>query len=282
MRPKHIPRTKCDTAHTSVVRCAHIHRANASRSRRLVSPVVLRQYLLWLSDSSRASWQGYVLALALGGCGLCVAIIQHQQPWCGCCVDCDEAHGRTFCRLAADCFRACPVRRYGTLLGWLMRQQAILAVYQKLLALNATAVSAISPGLIINLVSNDVRRFDDGECCPSNHLTNAPLAAHTDGAIPLPVLCTQSLLTFTTHSCWLTTPSATLHSLLLLAVRVGGALRAHPGVHHGVTGAGRCGCGCWHGRNCGAHPAAGNAGAAGGRHPARHRWLHRPTCQAHQ
>lgn len=48
------------------------------------------------------------------------------------------------------------------LLGFLMKQQATAAVHAKALRLNAAAVAEVSPGTVINLVSNDVRRFDDG------------------------------------------------------------------------------------------------------------------------
>ncbi|KAJ9515463.1 hypothetical protein QJQ45_016472 [Haematococcus lacustris] len=108
---------------------------------RLTGPLILRQYLLWLSgakgssSSSRAggyaAWEGFLLAVALGGCSLLQAIVNHQHPW------------------------------YGTLNGFLCRQQAVAVVHAKVLRLNAATVSGVSPGFIINLVSNDVRRFDD-------------------------------------------------------------------------------------------------------------------------
>jgi hypothetical protein len=45
--------------------------------------------------------------------------------------------------------------------GFTMRQQCVAAINAKALRLNAAAVSHISNGHIVNLVSNDVRRFDD-------------------------------------------------------------------------------------------------------------------------
>ncbi|EIE19289.1 hypothetical protein COCSUDRAFT_19564 [Coccomyxa subellipsoidea C-169] len=42
-----------------------------------------------------------------------------------------------------------------------MRQQCIAAVYAKALRLNSSSIADVSPGKIVNLVSNDVRRFDD-------------------------------------------------------------------------------------------------------------------------
>ncbi|KXZ56223.1 hypothetical protein GPECTOR_1g194 [Gonium pectorale] len=45
--------------------------------------------------------------------------------------------------------------------AFLMRQQVIAAVHAKVLRLNSASVSALSTGHVVNLVSNDVRRFDD-------------------------------------------------------------------------------------------------------------------------
>jgi hypothetical protein len=39
--------------------------------------------------------------------------------------------------------------------------QAMAAVQAKVLRLNSTAISDVTNGKIVNLVSNDVRRFDD-------------------------------------------------------------------------------------------------------------------------
>jgi hypothetical protein len=46
-------------------------------------------------------------------------------------------------------------------IGFRMRQQAIAAVHAKVLRLNSAAVVSANSGRIVNLVSNDVRRFDD-------------------------------------------------------------------------------------------------------------------------
>lgn len=54
--------------------------------------------------------------------------------------------------------------RFGLILGFQMRQQAIATVHSKLVRLSAPAVASLSPGFIINLVSSDVRRFEDGGC----------------------------------------------------------------------------------------------------------------------
>ncbi len=58
-------------------------------------------------------------------------------------------------------------RRSGSLTGVFMRQGLIAVVHRKLMRLNATAVSYLSPGYLVILVSNDVRRFDECECRPS-------------------------------------------------------------------------------------------------------------------
>eukprot|EP00892_Ulva_mutabilis_P006809 jgi/Ulvmu1/44/UM001_0047.1 len=102
---------------------------------RIGSPVALRQLVKWLSDyeSPKATddadgWMWAVL-LCLFGVGL--ALAHHQLFWCG------------------------------MRLGFQMKQQAIAAVQDKVLQLNGATLSHLSTGQIVNLVSNDVRRFDD-------------------------------------------------------------------------------------------------------------------------
>ncbi|DBA75192.1 TPA: hypothetical protein ACH3X1_010497 [Trebouxia sp. C0004] len=53
------------------------------------------------------------------------------------------------------------VHRYGMHGGFMMRQQAISAIHAKMLRLNSASIAAVSVGKVVNLVSNDVRRFDD-------------------------------------------------------------------------------------------------------------------------
>lgn len=43
-----------------------------------------------------------------------------------------------------------------------MRQQIVAAIHAKVLRLNSASVATASTGHVINLASNDVRRFDDG------------------------------------------------------------------------------------------------------------------------
>ncbi|GAX75678.1 hypothetical protein CEUSTIGMA_g3121.t1 [Chlamydomonas eustigma] len=102
---------------------------------RLSSPVVLRTFLLWLQSyaagNSPPEWQGWIIALGLGLCGFAAAILHHQLFY------------------------------LGNLNGFRMRQQCVAAVHGKVLRLNSAAVSHVSSGHVVNLISNDVRRFDD-------------------------------------------------------------------------------------------------------------------------
>lgn len=56
----------------------------------------------------------------------------------------------------------CVERRIGMKAGFTMRQQVVAAIHAKVLRLNSAAVGHANIGRIINLASNDVRRFDDG------------------------------------------------------------------------------------------------------------------------
>jgi predicted nicotinamide N-methyase len=47
-------------------------------------------------------------------------------------------------------------------MGFTMRQQVVAAIHAKVLRLNSAAVAHANSGTIINLASNDVRRFDEG------------------------------------------------------------------------------------------------------------------------
>jgi ATP-binding cassette subfamily C (CFTR/MRP) protein 4 len=46
-------------------------------------------------------------------------------------------------------------------IGYTMRQAVVAALQAKVLRLNSAAVQAVSAGQVVNLASNDVRRFDD-------------------------------------------------------------------------------------------------------------------------
>jgi hypothetical protein len=49
-------------------------------------------------------------------------------------------------------------RRIGMRMGFTMRQQLVAAIHSKVLRLNSAAVVHANSGLVVNLVSNDVRR----------------------------------------------------------------------------------------------------------------------------
>lgn len=51
--------------------------------------------------------------------------------------------------------------RNGMRIGFNMRQQAIAAIHAKVLRLNSASIVHANSGQVVNLVSNDVRRFDD-------------------------------------------------------------------------------------------------------------------------
>lgn len=46
-------------------------------------------------------------------------------------------------------------------MGFTMRQAAIAALQSKVLRLNSASIASVSAGQVVNLASNDVRRFDD-------------------------------------------------------------------------------------------------------------------------
>ncbi len=69
-------------------------------------------------------------------------------------------------------------------MGFIMRQQTVAAIHAKALRLNAAAVSHISQGHVVNLVSNDVRRFDDASpfwCAQPRLASLACLLSETHG-----------------------------------------------------------------------------------------------------
>lgn len=62
----------------------HTH-ASHTHAHRLLQPVILRQFLQWLSNYNAGTpdpeYQGWLLAVALGCCGLLFAVIHHQLFW---------------------------------------------------------------------------------------------------------------------------------------------------------------------------------------------------------
>lgn len=103
---------------------------------RLLSPLALREFLRWLQADAAPGqgppvWRGWMWALAVtaGGCGM--TLIHHLFFW------------------------------VGMRLGFVMRQQVVAAIHSKVLRLNSASVAHASTGHVVNLASNDVRRFDD-------------------------------------------------------------------------------------------------------------------------
>lgn len=84
-----------------------------------------------------------------------------------------------------------PPPRLGMHSGFTMRQQAVAAVHSKLLRLNSAAISAISSGHVVNLVSNDVRRQVHAHIhwCP--HVTCSPYIAAQAAALTWPNLLVE-------------------------------------------------------------------------------------------
>ncbi|KAL4420399.1 hypothetical protein ABPG75_010055 [Micractinium tetrahymenae] len=119
---------------------------------RVGAPLVLRQLLAWFSgreatdgnDELYPVWRGWMWAGILGIFGYAYACIHHQLFW------------------------------YGMRMGFDMRQQAVAAVQAKVLRLNSVAVADQTAGKIVNLVSNDVRRFEDA-LLSYNFLVAAPV-----------------------------------------------------------------------------------------------------------
>ncbi len=135
--------------------------------RRLVSPLVLRDFLLWLgtqgTDHAESLGRGFGLAVALGACAFLVGSIQHQQQWYGTLIgECRGPRRRSgFCACCSTLANFCAAFALALGAGFLMRQTMIATLHKKLMRLSS---SAISPGKVINLCANDVRRFEDSEC----------------------------------------------------------------------------------------------------------------------
>jgi hypothetical protein len=104
---------------------------------RVGSPLLLRQFLDWLvlnhnagTDAAPTS-EGWMWAGILAGFSYCYVLVHHQLFW------------------------------RGMRMGMNARLQAIGAIEAKTLRLNAAAVADVTGGRIVNVVSNDVRRFDE-------------------------------------------------------------------------------------------------------------------------
>ena len=103
---------------------------------RVGSPLLLRQFLDWLSLNKISpelapTSTGWMWAGILAGFSYCYVLVHHQLFW------------------------------RGMRMGMNARLQAIGAIEAKTLRLNAAAVADVTGGRIVNVVSNDVRRFDE-------------------------------------------------------------------------------------------------------------------------
>jgi ABC-type multidrug transport system fused ATPase/permease subunit len=101
------------------------------------SPLLLRQFLDWYSAAAAGGagappvWEGWAWAAALAAFSYCYTLVHHQLFF----------------------------RGYRN--GLRMRAAAVCAVQAKALRLSAAAAAAVSQGTLVNLVSNDVRRFEE-------------------------------------------------------------------------------------------------------------------------
>ncbi|GJP82054.1 hypothetical protein CLOP_g12179, partial [Closterium sp. NIES-67] len=103
---------------------------------RIATAIVLRQLIRFLQDAQDLgaggpAWQGYVMAALLGVLALGFTAVD-QQLW-----------------------------MLSHIAGWNLRVSSMALMYRKILSLNGAALSGISTGHCINLMSNDVRRFDE-------------------------------------------------------------------------------------------------------------------------
>ena len=104
---------------------------------RVGSPLLLRQLLTWFvlngteGSSAAPTSEGWMWASILAVFSYSYVLVHHQLFW------------------------------RGMRMGMNSRMQAIAAVEAKALRLNAAAVADVTGGRIVNVVSNDVRRFDE-------------------------------------------------------------------------------------------------------------------------
>ncbi|CAD7702664.1 unnamed protein product [Ostreobium quekettii] len=104
---------------------------------RLMSPFFLRAFLLWLENgdgsdgtSGSGQWNGVVFGVALVTASAVDGLMFHQLWW------------------------------IGWKLGFRMRQQCMASIHAKVMRLNSSTITRVSTGRVVNLVSNDIGRFD--------------------------------------------------------------------------------------------------------------------------
>lgn len=108
----------------------HLILAGMETGARIAQPIFLRNLLDWF-NASDSSGQGWLWASLIAVFAYMYVLIHHQTFWTG-------------------------MRN-----GMRMRCQMIAQIQSKVLRLNGSALAKITSGKIINLVSNDVRRFDE-------------------------------------------------------------------------------------------------------------------------
>eukprot|EP00210_Caulerpa_lentillifera_P003898 g3724.t1 len=100
---------------------------------RIAIPLCLRGFLVWIEDykEDKADYcDGWVWGLLLSGCGLAYMLVHNRSFW------------------------------LGALIGYRVKVSMIAMVHTKLLRLSSSSISNLSTGHIVNLVSNDVKRFE--------------------------------------------------------------------------------------------------------------------------
>eukprot|EP00210_Caulerpa_lentillifera_P007441 g7111.t1 len=100
---------------------------------RLSGPLLLRQFLLWIEDynEDRAEYyEGWLWGLLLSTSGFVYMLIHHRYVW------------------------------QGAIIGYRAKFSLIALVHEKLLRLSSSMISKLTAGHIVNLVSNDVKRFE--------------------------------------------------------------------------------------------------------------------------
>ncbi|CAI5978795.1 unnamed protein product [Closterium sp. NIES-64] len=108
----------------------------AESAQRILSAFLLRQLVRFLQDAqdsetSDPAWRGYLLAVLMGLLALGFALLHHQ------------------------------IWNLSQIVGWNLRVASMTLINSKLLSLNGGALTRITTGHCITLMSNDVRRFDE-------------------------------------------------------------------------------------------------------------------------
>eukprot|EP00210_Caulerpa_lentillifera_P006269 g5988.t1 len=101
---------------------------------RLLGPLAIRFFLIWLSNYKKGDaekFEGWLWGLLLIASPVAMTLFNHQVFWAA--------------------FK----------LGWKTKMSIIAAVHAKLLTLNTSSVAKITTGHVVNLASNDAKRFTE-------------------------------------------------------------------------------------------------------------------------